>query len=138
MHVFVGLLIADEPTTGLDANSAIDVVRAMRDGAEAATTICTIHQPSSELFHMFDDICLMAEGGRVAYLGPVASSGYYFISIGLRCPANFNPADFYINCLAVKHDSLATSTEAIDHLCDQFQDRFEKAILSENGCVLVV
>ena len=43
-----GLLIADEPTTGLDSDSALDVLGAMKS-IKGATNICTIHQPSSGL-----------------------------------------------------------------------------------------
>ncbi|KAI4470788.1 abc transporter g family member 28 [Holotrichia oblita] len=48
------LLFCDEPTTGLDAYSAQKIVRMMNMMSAAGKTImCTIHQPSSEIFAMF-------------------------------------------------------------------------------------
>lgn len=61
--------------------------------------ICTIHQPSSEVFALFDRILLMAEG-RTAFLGPVSEAMTFFESRGIPCPANYNPADFFIYTLA--------------------------------------
>ena len=43
------------------------------------TVICTIHQPSSEVFSLFDRILLMAEG-RTAFLGPVDQALDFFAS----------------------------------------------------------
>ena len=47
--------------------------------AKGKTVICTIHQPSSEVFAMFDRILLMAQG-RTAYLGPIDSALTFFAS----------------------------------------------------------
>jgi ABC-type multidrug transport system ATPase subunit len=41
------------------------------------TIVCTIHQPSSEIFEKFDTLCLLAEGG-LAYLGPVNECPKFF------------------------------------------------------------
>ena len=62
--------------------------------------ICTIHQPSSEIFELFDKLCLLAEG-RLAYLGDLTSANEFFESQGYHVPSNYNPADFYIKTLAV-------------------------------------
>jgi ATP-binding cassette, subfamily G (WHITE), eye pigment precursor transporter len=63
------LMFCDEPTSGLDAFMAQNVVSVLRDmAARGKTVIVTIHQPSSEVFAMFDRLLLMSEG-RVAYLG---------------------------------------------------------------------
>lgn len=43
------------------------------------TVICTIHQPSSEVFALFDRILLMAEG-RTAFLGPLDQALDFFAS----------------------------------------------------------
>ena len=63
------ILFCDEPTTGLDSFMAFSVVEAMRSLAnQGRTIICTIHQPSSETFEMFDKLCLLAEG-KLAFIG---------------------------------------------------------------------
>lgn len=63
------LMFCDEPTSGLDSFMAQNVVSVLKSMAsKGKTVICTIHQPSSEMFAMFDKILLMAEG-RVAFLG---------------------------------------------------------------------
>ena len=49
------LLFADEPTSGLDAFMAQNIVAALqRLASDGHTIICTIHQPSSEVYAMFD------------------------------------------------------------------------------------
>ncbi|KAI1693473.1 ABC-2 type transporter domain-containing protein [Ditylenchus destructor] len=50
------LLFCDEPTTGLDITKAQSVVNIMKDLSKKGgrTIICTIHQPSSEIFRKFD------------------------------------------------------------------------------------
>ncbi|CAG0879453.1 unnamed protein product [Darwinula stevensoni] len=63
------LLFCDEPTSGLDSYMAQQVVSLMKSLAEKGkTVVSTIHQPSSEVFVMFDQILLLAEG-RIAFLG---------------------------------------------------------------------
>ena len=64
-----GILFCDEPTSGLDSFMAMSIVETMKNLAKnGKTIICTIHQPSSELFEMFDKFCLISEG-RLAYIG---------------------------------------------------------------------
>jgi len=49
-------MFCDEPTSGLDSFSARSVVQALRDLASTShTVLATIHQPSSEVFAMFDE-----------------------------------------------------------------------------------
>ncbi|GAU97166.1 hypothetical protein RvY_08512-2 [Ramazzottius varieornatus] len=63
------LMFCDEPTSGLDAFMAQNVITVLREmAAKGKTVVVTIHQPSSEVFAMFDRLLLMSEG-RVAYLG---------------------------------------------------------------------
>ena len=49
------LLFADEPTSGLDSFMAESLVTVLQQlAAQGRTIICTIHQPSSEVYAMFD------------------------------------------------------------------------------------
>ena len=95
------LLFCDEPTSGLDSFMAMTIVESMKKLADQGKTIiCTIHQPSSDIFQNFDDLYLMAEG-RLAYSGSLNSAIDFFAGQGFVCPETFNPADFYINKLAI-------------------------------------
>jgi ABC-type multidrug transport system ATPase subunit len=72
------ILFADEPTSGLDSFMAMSVVDSMRElSRKGKTIVCTIHQPSSEIFEMFDKLYLMAEG-RLAYSGPLHRATEFF------------------------------------------------------------
>lgn len=72
------LMFCDEPTSGLDSFMAQTVVTVLKSMAlKGKTIICTIHQPSSEVYAMFDKILLMAEG-RAAFLGSPTEANNFF------------------------------------------------------------
>lgn len=88
------LLFLDEPTSGLDTHTAWQVVSLLRDLTRSGhTVITTIHQPSSNMFRLFDDLLVLAEG-RVLYFGPAKQMCSYFACHGYTCPPETNPADF--------------------------------------------
>ncbi|KAL7074296.1 hypothetical protein ACQ4LE_006499 [Meloidogyne hapla] len=95
------ILFCDEPTSGLDSYLAKQVIQVLKDLARRKnmTIIVTIHQPSSQLFEMFDKICLLTQG-KLAFLGTTAEAVPFFESLGHILPDNFNPADFFIGVLA--------------------------------------
>ncbi|KAH9700610.1 ABC transporter G family member 31 [Citrus sinensis] len=50
------IIFMDEPTSGLDARAAAIVMRAVRNTVDTGrTVVCTIHQPSIEIFEAFDE-----------------------------------------------------------------------------------
>lgn len=68
------LLFLDEPTSGLDSASAFFVVQTLRNVArDGRTVISSIHQPSSEVFTLFDDLFLLS-GGETVYFGEAKSA----------------------------------------------------------------
>ncbi|KAG1360653.1 ABC transporter G family member 45 [Cocos nucifera] len=70
------IIFMDEPTSGLDARAAAIVMRAVRKTVDTGrTVVCTIHQPSIEIFESFDELLLMKRGGQLIYngsLGPLS------------------------------------------------------------------
>ena len=51
------ILFMDEPTSGLDARAAAIVMRAIRHMVDTGrTVVCTIHQPSIDIFETFDEV----------------------------------------------------------------------------------
>jgi ABC-type multidrug transport system ATPase subunit len=88
------LLFLDEPTSGLDSFSAFNLVKLLKVVANNnSVVLCTIHQPSSEVFYLFDIVIFMKEG-RIFYQGPVDNIVSYFSQRGFQCPSNYNPSDF--------------------------------------------
>ncbi len=73
------VMFFDEPTSGLDSSMALSIVECMKKlAARGKTIICTIHQPSSEIFMKFDRLCLLAEG-RLAFIGNLQEASDFFI-----------------------------------------------------------
>lgn len=53
------IVFMDEPTSGLDARAAAIVMRTVRNIVDTGRTIvCTIHQPSIDIFESFDEVFL--------------------------------------------------------------------------------
>jgi ABC-type multidrug transport system ATPase subunit len=51
------IIFMDEPTSGLDATAAAIVMRAVRNTVDTGrTVVCTIHQPSIDIFEAFDEV----------------------------------------------------------------------------------
>jgi ABC-type multidrug transport system ATPase subunit len=93
------LIFLDEPTTGLDSKSALDVASILRMLARNGRTIVTtIHQPSSEIMSRFDRILCLCEG-KIVYDGPPEEIPGYFSAIGYPAPPLTNPADHLMSIL---------------------------------------
>uniref|UniRef100_A0A0P5TXD4 Protein white n=1 Tax=Daphnia magna TaxID=35525 RepID=A0A0P5TXD4_9CRUS len=115
------LMFCDEPTSGLDSYMAQNIVQVLKNIASTGkTVVCTIHQPSSEVFALFDRILLMAEG-RTAFLGPASDALSFFSSQGLPCPPNYNPADYYIHTLATVPGQEIESRKKSKEICDSYE-----------------
>ena len=88
------VLFLDEPTTGLDSDSAATLVHLLSHLAVAKrrTVVCTIHQPSSDICEMFDDLLLLA-AGRVLYCGRWRGVDAYLGGCGMPRPAHRSTAE---------------------------------------------
>lgn len=91
------LLFLDEPTSGLDSVAAWKVVKILEALGETTgcSILCTIHQPSSEIFNAFHKVIMLSQG-NVMYNGPVASVANVMQELGRPIPPMSNPADFLI------------------------------------------
>ncbi|CAG8718430.1 9717_t:CDS:2, partial [Scutellospora calospora] len=58
------VIMLDEPTSGLDSSLALELVQILKEFAkkQGKTIIMVIHQPSSQVFELFDKLLLMADG----------------------------------------------------------------------------
>ncbi|GFP99541.1 pleiotropic drug resistance protein 1 [Phtheirospermum japonicum] len=74
------IIFMDEPTSGLDARAAAIVMRTVRNTVNTGrTVVCTIHQPSIDIFEAFDELFLMKRGGEEIYVGPLGRHSTHLI-----------------------------------------------------------
>ncbi|XP_017606609.1 pleiotropic drug resistance protein 1-like isoform X2 [Gossypium arboreum] len=74
------IIFMDEPTSGLDARAAAIVMRTVRNTVDTGrTVVCTIHQPSIDIFEAFDELFLMKRGGQEIYVGPLGHHSRHLI-----------------------------------------------------------
>ncbi|KAI3386317.1 hypothetical protein SNEBB_004313 [Seison nebaliae] len=122
-----GILFCDEPTSGLDAFLAMSIIHSLQLLAkQGMTIICTIHQPSSETFNMFDKLMLLAKG-RVLYFGNAHEGTNFFSKIyNVQCPNNYNPADFLVHEFALRPGKETESLREIKKAAEKYEDTMEK------------
>eukprot|EP00027_Filamoeba_sp_ATCC50430_P019093 CAMPEP_0168569962 /NCGR_PEP_ID=MMETSP0413-20121227/16461_1 /TAXON_ID=136452 /ORGANISM="Filamoeba nolandi, Strain NC-AS-23-1" /LENGTH=655 /DNA_ID=CAMNT_0008602541 /DNA_START=78 /DNA_END=2045 /DNA_ORIENTATION=- len=115
------LLYLDEPTSGLDSFTAEHVMEAMGDLAHSGrTVVCTIHQPSSQIFNRLDRLILLARG-RLVYYGPVNQAVSYFNSIGHPVPAFTNPPDHFMKLIYIDETNRQESEERVTSLIEAYE-----------------
>jgi ABC-type multidrug transport system ATPase subunit len=95
------VLFLDEPTSGLSSRDSENLMDLLRDLTLKGKLIYTvIHQPSSEIFKMFDKVIILDQGGCLAYFGNPVDSVIYFKTLDAQinskqgeCPScgNVNP-----------------------------------------------
>ncbi|WVZ73261.1 hypothetical protein U9M48_021589 [Paspalum notatum var. saurae] len=105
------IIFMDEPTSGLDARAAAIVMRTVRNTVDTVrTVVCTIHQPSIDIFEAFDELFLMKRGGEEIYAGPLGHHSSelikYFEGIqGLsKITDGYNPATWMLEVTAVSQE----------------------------------
>ncbi len=95
------VLFLDEPTSGLSSRDSENIMDLLHDLAlKGKLIIAVVHQPSSEIFKLFDRIIILDHGGYMTYFGNPVESIIYFktqdaqinSSVG-ECPTcgNINP-----------------------------------------------
>ncbi|KAJ1451954.1 P-loop containing nucleoside triphosphate hydrolase protein [Pelagophyceae sp. CCMP2097] len=120
-------LLCDEPLTGLDSYRAFSVLKLLRDRATKGrrAVALSIHQPSSKLYELFDDLCLLAPGGHKILHASKFDAEKVFSDFGRPVPPHWTPPDHFIEVLqdpatdraalllvAAKYDTTAFPSDA--------------------------
>tara|TARA_B100001173_G_C16002845_1_gene554221 strand:+ start:147 stop:1958 length:1812 start_codon:yes stop_codon:yes gene_type:complete len=110
----------DEPTSGLDSRAALIVMREVKKVANLGrTVITTVHQPSKEIFNLFDDMLLLQRGGYQVYFGPCGVNGKTFVDYLQKIPNahalpdGMNPASWMLDVLGGTDSSNAGEKSAL-------------------------
>ncbi|KAK9229253.1 hypothetical protein WN944_022212 [Citrus x changshan-huyou] len=105
------IIFMDEPTSGLDARAAAIVMRTVRNTVDTGrTVVCTIHQPSIDIFESFDELFLMKRGGQDIYVGPLGRHSCHLIRYFEAIPGiekiknGYNPATWMLEVTAASQE----------------------------------
>ncbi|XP_018392592.1 PREDICTED: ATP-binding cassette sub-family G member 1-like [Cyphomyrmex costatus] len=98
------VLLLDEPTSGLDSVTSNQIISMLHDMATAnCTIVCAIHQPSSRMISLFDDIMVLNQG-RCMYCGPKSEILNTYRIAGFTCPSFYNIAEFVLEVITEQRD----------------------------------
>ncbi|XP_078431904.1 pleiotropic drug resistance 1 [Wolffia australiana] len=118
------IIFMDEPTSGLDARAAAIVMRTVRNTVNTGrTVVCTIHQPSIDIFEAFDELLLMKRGGQVIYAGPLGQHSRKVIEYFEAIPGvakiqdKYNPATWMLEA-----SSIATEVRLGTDFAEQYKN----------------
>jgi len=151
------LLFLDEPTTGLDSGAALSIMKIVKQlvEKEKLTVICTIHQPSANVYKLFDNIVLLkANPGGTAYFGPCSELNAYYEREGFGVsPEDKNPADWALEALdtvedanllwknskefATTHGALTAGIHVNNPNFPRFRQRYARGALTQFKALLV-
>ncbi|KAK1385602.1 ATP-binding cassette transporter [Heracleum sosnowskyi] len=131
------LLFLDEPTSGLDSASAFFVTQTLRAlSRDGRTVIASIHQPSSEVFELFDRLYLLS-GGKTVYFGQASEAYEFFAQAGFPCPALRNPSDHFLRCINSDFDKVkATLKGSMKLRFEANDDPLDKSTTAEATRIL--
>ncbi|KAL4204868.1 hypothetical protein AMTRI_Chr01g134350 [Amborella trichopoda] len=100
------IIFMDEPTSGLDARAAAIVMRTVRNTVDTGrTVVCTIHQPSIDIFDAFDELFLMKTGGEAIYAGPLRSHSCHLIEY-FEIKEGYNPATWMLEATSEAQEDI--------------------------------
>ncbi|KAK6979233.1 ATP-binding cassette sub- G member 2 [Biomphalaria glabrata] len=123
------VLFLDEPTTGLDANTAKTVLLFLKRLARRGRTIVfSLHQPRFSIYKMFDTLLLLSQGHTV-YFGPARDALHFFSMQGYMCEKHNNPPDFFLDVMngdlrAYTSNKNLFTAEDMDSSLDSIQSRY--------------
>ncbi|KAJ3020320.1 UNVERIFIED_CONTAM: hypothetical protein HDU68_010243 [Siphonaria sp. JEL0065] len=97
------VIFLDEPTTGLDAFNARSLIETLLTLAHKSrrTIVLSIHQARSDIFKYFDQIALLARGGRLAFCGTPHAGVEFLQGLGFPLSEGVNGADYLVDAVAI-------------------------------------
>ncbi|KAF7678798.1 ABC transporter G family member 3, partial [Astathelohania contejeani] len=125
------ILFLDEPTSGLDSTTSKMLIEMLKKLAkeENKMIVLTIHQPSQEIFEMFDDLVMLVQGEAI-YSGPVKDIESTLSKYNLEMEAGKNTADYLIS-LVSSNDELYEENKLNSNVTKMIADCTSNEVVGE-------
>lgn len=109
------VLFIDEPLYHLNSVSALLMMVTLKKLASTGCTlIFTINQSSTEVFGLFDRICLLSNGNTL-FFGETLACLQHFSNAGFPCPIMQSPSDHFLRAINTDFDRIIA-------MCKNWQD----------------
>ncbi|KAJ6403337.1 hypothetical protein OIU84_015271 [Salix udensis] len=109
------VLFIDEPLYHLDSVSTLLMMVTLKKLASTGCTlIFTIYQSSTEVFGLFDRICLLSNGNTL-FFGETLACLQHFSNAGFPCPIMQSPSDHFLRAINTDFDRIIA-------MCKNWQD----------------
>ncbi|KAG9450016.1 hypothetical protein H6P81_009981 [Aristolochia fimbriata] len=109
------ILFIDEPLYQLDSVSALLMMVTLKKLAgTGCTLIFTMYQSSTEVFGLFDRICLLSNGNTL-FFGETLACLQHFSNAGFPCPIMQSPSDHFLRAINTDFDRIIA-------MCKNWQD----------------
>lgn len=135
------ILFVDEPTSGLSSRDSENVMDLLRELAmKGKLVFVVIHQPSSEIYKMFDKMVILDTGGYLIYYGNPVDAVTYFKKIDGQlnadvgeCPScgNVNPELIFNIIDAQVVDEFGKYTNKRKVTPPEWEKKREQSIISQ-------
>ncbi|TBU07692.1 ABC transporter [Hamiltosporidium magnivora] len=137
------ILFMDEPTSGLDAHTALNLIYLIKKLSKShnMSVIFTIHQPSAEIFSIFDTLVLLSDSNTV-YFGEAKSAEDHFAKYGLKKRDLSSFPEFLADVLKVKkkytesHENQAIMSQMINDNEKSCNKQFGAIISTKNAFII--
>eukprot|EP01097_Dermamoeba_algensis_P012159 TRINITY_DN998_c0_g1_i1.p1 TRINITY_DN998_c0_g1~~TRINITY_DN998_c0_g1_i1.p1 ORF type:complete len:302 (+),score=43.27 TRINITY_DN998_c0_g1_i1:49-954(+) len=119
------IFFLDEPTSGLDAVAAKKIIELLKSKAKKdnLTILATIHQPSSDVFELFDRVCFLARG-KMMFFGQRTEIPEFCNSIGYPVPQYMNIAEHFISIINLDFEGDAENPRSEDSFAEDKRNLF--------------
>lgn len=109
------ILFIDEPLYHLDSVSALLMMVTLKKLASTGCTLLfTLNQSSTEVFGLFDRICLLSNGNTL-FFGETLACLQHFSNAGFPCPIMQSPSDHFLRAINTDFDRIIA-------MCKNWQD----------------
>ncbi|TYH70418.1 hypothetical protein ES332_D05G115800v1 [Gossypium tomentosum] len=109
------ILFIDEPLYHLDSVSALLMMVTLKKlTSTGCTLIFTLNQSSTEVFGLFDRICLLSNGNTL-FFGETLACLQHFSNAGFPCPIMQSPSDHFLRAINTDFDRIIA-------MCKNWQD----------------